>query len=171
MKDQAIKAFEGAGKARKLHLTDSLHFPSLYNYHWFLFTFDIRDKKFIFMDSLFDKNSDLHQEVDNRMIMNFGRTWSECRLKDINFQEFEVIYPPVPKQRNGKDCGIHLMKSIELFKPRTSSMGKFSHKDIPDFRIQMANEMMFCEHNEMHEIQEAVMTFKPHVHGTYARMG
>jgi hypothetical protein len=42
-------------------------------------------------------------------------------------------------------------------------MGKFSHKDIPDFRIQMANEMMFCEHNEMHEIQEAVMTFKPHV--------
>jgi Ulp1 family protease len=129
--------------------------------------------------------------------MNFGRTWSECRLKDINFQEFEVIYPPVPKQRNGyvyvftvfnhfylssllfclydwnllflyfvnirKDCGIHLMKSIELFKPRTSLMGKFSHKDIPDFRIQMANEMMFYEHNEMHEIQEAVMTFKPHV--------
>jgi hypothetical protein len=131
-------------------------------------------------------------------IMNFGRTWSECHLKDINFQEFEVIYPPVPKQRNGyvyvftvlcrfyfvfhycfvlydwnllflsfikirKDCGIFLMKSIELFKPRTSLMGKFSHKDIPDFRIQMANEMMFCEHNEMHEIQEAVMTFKPHV--------
>ncbi|KAM0864595.1 hypothetical protein ACQ4PT_043822 [Festuca glaucescens] len=171
MKDQAIKAFEGAGKARKLHLTDSLHFPSLYNFHWFLFTVDIRDKKFIFMDSLFDKDSDLHQEVDNRMIMNFERTWNECRLKEIDFQQFEVIYPPVPKQNNGKDCGLHLMKSIELFKPRTSLMGKFSYKDMPNFRIQIANEMMFCEHNERHEIQEAVMTFKPHVHGKYARMG
>jgi hypothetical protein len=55
------------------------------------------------------------------------------------------------------------MKSIELFKPRTSLMGKFSYKDMPNFRIQLANDMMFCEHNEMHEIQEAVMTFKPHV--------
>ena len=55
------------------------------------------------------------------------------------------------------------MKSIELFKPRTSLMGKFSYKDMPNYRIQLANDMMFCEHNEMHEIQEAVMTFKPHV--------
>jgi hypothetical protein len=173
MKDQAIKAFEGAGKARKLHLTDSVflfqtchHFFSLtfnllHKYFFplnfnlttlvvfnsctshpsttFLFTVDIRDKKFIFMDSLYDKDSDLHQEVDNRMvniqcfyysclllvfsskykwlylmvickyiylwvmwqIMNFERTWSECHLKNINFQEFEVIYPPVPKQNNG----------------------------------------------------------------------
>jgi hypothetical protein len=29
MKDQAIKAFEGAGKARKLHLTDSVFFKNI----------------------------------------------------------------------------------------------------------------------------------------------
>lgn len=91
-------------------------------------------------------------------------------LENVNFAEFEVLYPHVQKQNNGKDCGIHLMKSIKLFKPRTSLMGKLSYKDMPRFRIQMANEMMFCEYNEMHEIQEAVREFKPHVHGTYARM-
>jgi hypothetical protein len=94
-----MKAFEGAGKAKKLHLTESvfflhrfiysllsctlfilsspsslslfhdqLHFPSVYNHHWFLFTVDIRDKKFMFMDSMFAKDSSFHREVDERMV-------------------------------------------------------------------------------------------------------
>jgi hypothetical protein len=67
-------------------LFGQLHFPSLYNYHWFLFTVDIRDKKFIFMDSLFDKNSDLHQEVDNRMVLFLS--WFLSYFFPVNTNDF-----------------------------------------------------------------------------------
>jgi hypothetical protein len=55
------------------------------------------------------------------------------------------------------------MKTIEFFKPRSTLMGTYSHQDIPNMRIQIANEMMFCPYNESSKIQEAVRQFKPAV--------
>jgi hypothetical protein len=62
-----------------------------------------------------------------------------------------------------KDCGVHLMKNITLFKPRNNMMGTYSHLDMPNIRIQIANDMMFSEFNESKEMQQAVRDFKPTV--------
>ena len=61
------------------------------------------------------------------------------------------------------DCGIYVMKNIELFSPRSSLMGLYSYVDIPNIRIQIANDMMFCKYNEMQEMKQAVIAFKPAV--------
>ncbi|KAM0899112.1 hypothetical protein ACQ4PT_021533 [Festuca glaucescens] len=70
-----------------------LNFPALYHSHWFLFAVDMKARKFLFMDSLFGPGSELHKEVDERMITNFRQIWNECNLKDMHFQDFGKAYP------------------------------------------------------------------------------
>ena len=65
--------------------------------------------------------------------------------------------------QNRSDCGIFVMKNIELFSPRSSLLGLYSYVDIPKIRIKIANDMMFCTYNEMEEMKQAVVSFRPTV--------
>ena len=69
----------------------------------------------------------------------------------------------LPFHINRSDCGIFVMKNIELFSPRRSLIGLYSYVDIPKIRIQIANDMMFCKYNEMEEMKQAVISFEPAV--------
>uniref|UniRef100_A0A8R7K3A3 Ubiquitin-like protease family profile domain-containing protein n=1 Tax=Triticum urartu TaxID=4572 RepID=A0A8R7K3A3_TRIUA len=63
--------------------------------------------------------------------------------KRINFEEFDVLYPAVPKQENRHDCGVLALKYTEIFTPRTQMTNLFSNIDIPNLRIKYANDMFF----------------------------
>ncbi|XP_037409762.1 uncharacterized protein LOC119272360 [Triticum dicoccoides] len=64
-------------------------------------------------------------------------------MKMINFEEFHVLYPAVPKQDNRHECGVFTFKYMEIFTPRTQMANFFSSADIPNLRIRYANDM-FC---------------------------
>ena len=69
------------------------------------------------------------------------------------------LYQPRFLQMNSYDCGIFVMKNIELFSPRKQLMGTYSFKDIPNIRSQIANDLMFCQYNELHQMQDLVRAF------------
>ncbi|KAM0904274.1 hypothetical protein ACQ4PT_018107 [Festuca glaucescens] len=154
-----IKGFQGADSARKLHLSERLNFPSLYDRHWFLFVVDMKARKFLFMDSLFGEHSDLHQEVDDKIITNFTRTWEECNLKEIHFETFGKLYPNLPKQKTPNDCEIFLIKYMEWYCTRNPKACSFSAKDIPEFRVKLAVDTLFNDYNSAIPEMDLISTF------------
>ncbi|KAM0898626.1 hypothetical protein ACQ4PT_021793 [Festuca glaucescens] len=144
-----VKGFQGADSARKLHLSERLHFPSLYDRHWFLFSVDLKARKFLFMDSLLGEASELHTKVDARMIKNFIQTWDECNLKNMHFETFGKM----------NDCGIFLIKYMEKFCTRNPQSCSFSAKDIPVFHLQIAINTLFNEYNSAHDYMEFIRSF------------
>ncbi|RLN34295.1 hypothetical protein C2845_PM03G18100 [Panicum miliaceum] len=56
--DYMMKAFKQYGKTRPLSQTDLLHFPTFFENHGSLFIVDIKDSKFVFLDSYFRKDDD-----------------------------------------------------------------------------------------------------------------
>ena len=55
------------------------------------------------------------------------------------------------------------MKNIQLFDPRAPLMGVYSFKDIANFRIEIANDLMFCSYNTQTDMQKLVIDFDPSV--------
>ncbi|KAF7065969.1 hypothetical protein CFC21_072036 [Triticum aestivum] len=84
-------------------------------------------------------------------IHNFIGLWDEyinpMMHKRINFEEFDVLYPAVPKQENRHDCGVFALKYMEIFTPRTQMANLFSNIDIPNLRIKYVNDMFFSPLN------------------------
>ncbi|KAM0845515.1 hypothetical protein ACQ4PT_056318 [Festuca glaucescens] len=83
-------------------------------------------------------------------IKNFQITWREAGLKPINFSSFDKVYPNVPKQKEGNNCGIHCMKLIESYCPRNPSLYAYSDKDVPYLRTYREKQRMIpqAEHVE-----------------------
>nr|AAV31224.1 hypothetical protein [Oryza sativa Japonica Group] len=95
------KCFDGASLARPVHSCDLLFFPIVKNRHWFVFAIDLKAQRFVFLDSMYDEDSIYHQQIRPKLISNFSLAWN-LYVKDhpIDFNNYTVIYPPVPKQTN-----------------------------------------------------------------------
>uniref|UniRef100_A0A0E0AMB3 Ubiquitin-like protease family profile domain-containing protein n=1 Tax=Oryza glumipatula TaxID=40148 RepID=A0A0E0AMB3_9ORYZ len=144
------KCFDGAGYARPVHTCDMLFFPILHQKHWFLFIADLKDKNFVFVDSLFDEDHEYQVNASSRLIENFRTVWNKfVPNHPINFQQFKTIYPPRPKQTNRVNCGIFMLKCMELWAPRILLPNMFSQKDIPNIRIQYVNQLFFHPNNSV----------------------
>ncbi|KQK18714.1 hypothetical protein BRADI_1g44245v3 [Brachypodium distachyon] len=150
MKECVMNAFEGAGSAMTLHLSNMLYFPSLHMQHWFLFIVDLRDEKYIFLDSLFALT-----------IKKFTQAWHDCGLPSQRFDEYGILYSRVPKQNNGHDCGIFVMKFMEQWDPRNQPSCAFSKDDIPSIRVKICNEIMFSKHNVQEDAKHFIWNFNP----------
>jgi hypothetical protein len=48
-----------------------LYFPTFYEDHWFVFVVDIKDKKFVFLDSFFSEVHAYQQYVREKMVLFF----------------------------------------------------------------------------------------------------
>lgn len=92
-----MKAFSRSSKSRPLHRSDlvgfkimfsqvhesflfsdyiylfyifmQLYFPTFYEDHWFVFVVDIKDKKFVFLDSFYSENHAYQQYVRQKMVL------------------------------------------------------------------------------------------------------
>uniref|UniRef100_A0ACD5X3T4 Uncharacterized protein n=1 Tax=Avena sativa TaxID=4498 RepID=A0ACD5X3T4_AVESA len=154
-----IKNFLAADSAKKLHLSERLHFPALYEDHWFLFAVDIKTRNFLFLDSYYGQASKLHQQVDEKLISNFRKIWKDCKLKDLNFETFGKHYPKLPQQKTGNDCEVFIIKYMEKFCTRNPQSCSFSAKDIPDFRVRIAIDTFFNDHNSAIDQMDFISTF------------
>jgi len=48
-----------------------LYFPTFYEGHWFVFVVDIKDNKFVFLDSLYTEVHAYHEYVRGKMVWFF----------------------------------------------------------------------------------------------------
>jgi hypothetical protein len=60
------------------------------------------------------------------------------------------------------------MKLMELWSARSPEKAAFSAKDIPNFRVQLAVDNLFYEHNREEEVKRIVQTFNPKVTTNFA---
>uniref|UniRef100_A0ACD5U9P4 Uncharacterized protein n=1 Tax=Avena sativa TaxID=4498 RepID=A0ACD5U9P4_AVESA len=157
---RALESFIGANRAFKLHLSNALFFPSIYNRHWFVLLIDIKYCNFIFLDSYFSEDSTFHKTVGDVMIQNFIKTWHEAGLKEMNFQTYGRAYPNVPKQITGNDCGVFVMKFMEVFVARNQSKCNFSHLDIPLFRVKYTHDILMSRHNMERDAKDLASMFE-----------
>jgi len=72
----------------------------------------MKARNFLFIDSYYEQQSAYSKKTSNLLIKNFMTLWFEAGLKRIHFEKFGTFYPNVPKQNNGDDCGIFLIKYI-----------------------------------------------------------
>uniref|UniRef100_A0ACD5TU30 Uncharacterized protein n=1 Tax=Avena sativa TaxID=4498 RepID=A0ACD5TU30_AVESA len=146
-------AFIGANKALKIWRADQLSFPICIEEHWFVFAVCLKAKYFAFLDSLYSSNSDFHIIIDNTLVQNFVKLWelivSPLMSRPINFNEFQVIYPTVPRQANTDDCGIFAAKVMTLWNPRVNLQNVITSDDVLNLRIKLANEIFFSPHNSI----------------------
>lgn len=144
-------AFEGANSAFLMWRSSFLYFPIGLNGHWFSFVVCIKDRAFVFLDPAFGENSHYHQNIRDVLIQNFIMLWdtyvTPMMHKRIDFEEFDVLYPAVPKQDNRHDCGVFTLKYMEIFTPRTQMANLFSSADIPSLRVKYANDLFFSPLN------------------------
>ncbi|KAL6903437.1 hypothetical protein ACP4OV_004250 [Aristida adscensionis] len=99
------RSFNGSRKARPL--------PESNLQHWFLFIVDIKDQYFVFLDSKYGKDNHYQEHVRDMLIPSFMFHWDKIveDRRDMRFDEYKVVYPPVPQQGNDNlfDSGIFLL--------------------------------------------------------------
>ncbi|CAM0905601.1 unnamed protein product [Alopecurus aequalis] len=137
-----------SSKGKRLEFSDRLFFAICRSRHWFTFYVDFKYKLFVFLESLYNKEDDFHTSIKNLIIKNFVTVWKIVFKTDENiFNNFGIIYPHVPKQDNGDDCGVYTMKFMKTFRPDLDMRRLFGKEDILHIRIQYANELYFCPRN------------------------
>ncbi|WVZ63053.1 hypothetical protein U9M48_012723 [Paspalum notatum var. saurae] len=82
------------------------------------------------------------------MIANFRHTWGLFVGSRPDFDGFRVAYPRVPNQTNIVDCGVFVIKFMELWKFECNLFEELSQKDIPNIRIQIVNDLLMSDHNK-----------------------
>uniref|UniRef100_A0A0E0CG27 Ubiquitin-like protease family profile domain-containing protein n=1 Tax=Oryza meridionalis TaxID=40149 RepID=A0A0E0CG27_9ORYZ len=85
------KSFQGAAM---------LFFPICYLEHWFLFVVDIKDRMLVFLDSLHEKDDPYFDPIMDLMISNLQNAWDEAEESAMDFNSFEIFFPPVPREEN-----------------------------------------------------------------------
>ncbi|XP_020186782.1 uncharacterized protein [Aegilops tauschii subsp. strangulata] len=139
--------FKGASLAKKIDACELLFFPICHCKHWFLFVVDLQNCQFVFMDSLFLKKSRYQVVVSEMLVGNFKHLWKEIVDSEYSFDNFRIVYPAMPRQGNGNDCGVFVMKCMEIWTPRVVLHDYFSRVNIPNIRIQYTNQLFFSSKN------------------------
>jgi len=144
------RSFKRSSRSRPLNHCNNLFFPIFFNEHWFVFVVDIKDRKFVFLDSLYKKDHEFHEIVRDRLITSFQVHWDNYVQVDMGFGKYELLYPDVPHQplENSFDSGIYTMMFLENWKsPRTVMRNIFDSSDINIIRVKFANDMLFLPRN------------------------
>ncbi|RCV20503.1 hypothetical protein SETIT_4G061000v2 [Setaria italica] len=106
----------------------------------FLFIVDIKDSKFVFLDSYYTKNDEYHAYVKDQMNLN---CFTHVYLDSLNLMI---------------DFGVFVMMFCENWElPRSPLANLFQEKDIPNIRIKIANDLVFSHKNNGNK--DLVITF------------
>uniref|UniRef100_A0ACD5TKR0 Uncharacterized protein n=1 Tax=Avena sativa TaxID=4498 RepID=A0ACD5TKR0_AVESA len=140
-------AFKGASLAKKIDECELLFFPICHCKHWFLFVVDLQNRLFAFMDSLFSMKSLYQVVVRGLLVGNFKHLWKAIVDPEYSFDDFRILYPNIPRQGNGHDCGVYVMKCMEIWTPGVALHDYFSAVNIPNIRVQYANQLFFSSKN------------------------
>ncbi|KAM0874591.1 hypothetical protein ACQ4PT_037302 [Festuca glaucescens] len=120
----AVRRHFRKDQSYKLSHKDLLSFPILQNIgtdkdpfgHWFVLSLNFVAKSFEILNSLRGEDDEEMIKYDNRLVdaikIMYKVNYSESR-KQID--EYELMYIPVPKQGPTLNCGIFMLKFLELW--------------------------------------------------------
>jgi len=145
-----MNAFTKSTKAKALQSSNMLFFPTCYQGHWFVFIVDIKDHCFVFLDSHYSSEDEFHSHVREMMVRSFAFHWNKYIKAEMPFDEFEILYPDMPKHGADKmyDSGIYAMMALKYWiSPRTLLSAIFQPKDAPRITAKFANDLVFTQTN------------------------
>ncbi|CAL4956391.1 unnamed protein product [Urochloa decumbens] len=148
--DVLARAFRRSSKARPLQRPDMLFFPTCFEDNWFVFVVDMKDRKYVMLDPLYNENDEFQEVVRERMRASFQYHWDKYVQADMDFSEYDFYYPLVPKlpTDNNTDSGIYAMMFIEhCMSPTSLLTSVFTPQDIANIRIKIANDLVFQPKN------------------------
>ncbi|CAL4994265.1 unnamed protein product [Urochloa decumbens] len=154
-------AFKRSHRSSPLNHCNNLFFPILFSNHWSVFVVNIKDRKFVFLDSLHDKDHEYHKIVRESVVPSFILHWDKYVNVAMDFDEYSFLYPEMPQQdlQNRVDSGIYAMMCLQYWKsPRTVLSKFFDARDIPRIRIKVANELLRMPENT--GLKDRVFDFK-----------
>ncbi|MED6145933.1 hypothetical protein PIB30_029668 [Stylosanthes scabra] len=148
----------------KLKRSSCLFATVLYNRHWWLYVLDVDDREFYIADFVFGadtsdpERSKLHRFACN--ILNQLRVWARAQsiIKKRSIA-LELRAIDVPKQPNPTDCGVYVMKWMEVLDPAVLS-GAYAFKtrcqieewdqdQLNEFRKEIVSKELMSEHNTL----------------------
>ncbi|CAL5050886.1 unnamed protein product [Urochloa decumbens] len=147
--DILCRAFKLSHRNRPLNRCNNLYFPILFNNHWSVFVVNIKDRNFVFFDSLHHKDHEYQEIVRDCVVPSFKLHWDKYVNVAMDF-DYGFLYPDMPLQEldNSIDSGIYAMMCIQYWKsPRTVLSKCFDSSDIPKIRVKVANELLLMPGN------------------------
>ncbi|KAJ1406074.1 Ulp1 protease family, C-terminal catalytic domain [Sesbania bispinosa] len=113
--------------------------PAIFNNHWFCYAVDKEQEKMFVLDSLGGHSSKDQKRLDNAMKCRLGELLRILNPKsNNNWTDLAIEYVDLPRQHNGHDCGIYVLKYMETWDGVTKygdkTMPNYSHQDINDIR-------------------------------------
>ncbi|GKV36271.1 hypothetical protein SLEP1_g44420 [Rubroshorea leprosula] len=113
--------------------TCKLFLPLCFLDHWTLFYVDIKDQKFVWLDSR--KDSEMQMPSNYERIPEWFKGSLLPAMGLNNAMDWPFFVPrDIPKQENGIDCGIFVMKYADCL-THTNCIGfPFSQDNMPHFR-------------------------------------
>ncbi|MED6203627.1 hypothetical protein PIB30_001325 [Stylosanthes scabra] len=161
LKDQQLMELLDKEKLKK---SRELFAPVVYNGHWWLYVLDVENREFYIADSVFGVDtSDIDRTKLHRFacnILNQLRVWagaqSIIKKRSISLEPRAV---DVPKQPNPTDCGVYVMKWMEVldaaalsgafaFKTRCQ-IKKWDQDQLNEFRKDIVSKVLLSEHNTL----------------------
>ncbi|WVZ48768.1 hypothetical protein U9M48_000180 [Paspalum notatum var. saurae] len=127
-----------------------LFFPTCYQSHGFVFVVDIKDQCFVFLDSHYSSKDEFHAHVRAMMVPSFAFHWNKYIKAEKPFDQFEILYPHMPKHGPDKmyDSGIYAMMALQYWtSPRSMLSTVFEPKDALKIRAKIANDLVFTPRN------------------------
>ncbi|CAL4980966.1 unnamed protein product [Urochloa decumbens] len=143
-------AFKISHRSRPLDRCNNLFFPILFSNHWTVFVVNIKDQKFVFLDSLHRKDHEYQEIVRESVVPSFMLHWDKYVKVPMDFDEYSFLYPEIPQQaiENRVDSGIYVMMCLQYWKsPRTVLSKFFDSRDVPRIRIKVANDLLRMPEN------------------------
>ncbi|MED6129453.1 hypothetical protein PIB30_108094 [Stylosanthes scabra] len=137
--------------------------PVVYSNHWWLYVLDVDNKEFYIIDSVHGINPNqqrakLHRFVCN--ILNQIRVWAGAKsiLKKGTIS-LQLRCVDVSKQPNPYDCGVYVMKWMELLDAATLSgcyaykvrysLDEWGQDKLDGFRREIVSRLIFSKENTL----------------------
>ncbi|ESQ33203.1 hypothetical protein EUTSA_v10005561mg, partial [Eutrema salsugineum] len=116
---------------------DIIFVPIHGSLHWSLAMINIRECKFLYLDSL----NGFNPKVLNALAKYLVDEVKDKSGKHIDVSSWEIGYvKDLPRQQNGYDCGMFMLKYIDFYSRGLKL--HFSQKDMPYFRLRTAKEIL-----------------------------
>ncbi|GLT34616.1 hypothetical protein SLA2020_091230 [Shorea laevis] len=119
-------------KHTSLDSSTALFLPLCFSSHWTLFYVDIKDRKFVWLDSR--KDSEMQMPSNFERILEWFKGSLLPAMGLNNARDWPFAPGDIPKQENGIDCGIFVMKYADCLTHANCIGFPFSQDDMPHFR-------------------------------------
>ncbi|RYR25686.1 hypothetical protein Ahy_B02g059645 [Arachis hypogaea] len=144
--------------AKKITSHPYIFVPVCYSGHWWLWVIDTRKRRCHILDPLHKKApSNERKQLNKFTAYVFSRlrayAGGEPLQKDEKEKEIKASYVKISGQKSSYDCGIYVMKWLELIEPENIKKGKYEwdnwkQEEVDHYRVEYASRILFSEMNK-----------------------